>query len=265
MAQQVSWSTGKLGVEDVLLAYEANTAAYFGQLGKARELSRRAVASAERADEKEMAADYEADAALREAFFGNAAEARDRAAAALALSHGRDVQYGAALVQAFAGDAARNQVQAGKLADDLAKRFPEDTVVQFNYLPAIRAQLDLDRNDPSKAIEILQAAAPYELGHWAAVLSSPPCIPLLRGQAYLAARQGSEAVGEFQKILDQRGVVLMNEPIGALAHLGLARAYALQGDTAKSRSAYHDFLRLWKDADPAIPILVQARAEQARL
>ena len=160
MAQQVAWSAGKPGVEDVLLAYEADTAAYSGRLEKAREFSRRAVASAERAEEKETAASYEAEAALREALFGNSAEARQRAAAALALSTGRDVQYGAALALALAGDAARAQA----LADDLAKRFPEDTVVQFNYLPTLHAQLALSRNDASKAIELLQAAAPYELG-----------------------------------------------------------------------------------------------------
>src|SRR4029077_6855764 len=160
MAQQVAWAAGKPGVEDVLLANEGNTAAYSGQLGTAREFSRRAVASAERAQEKETAAGYETDAAIREALFGNAAEARQRAAAALALSTGRDVQFGAALALALAGDATRSQT----LADDLAKRFPEDTIVQFNYLPTVRAQLALERNDTSRAIEALQAATPYELG-----------------------------------------------------------------------------------------------------
>jgi tetratricopeptide (TPR) repeat protein len=167
MAQQVAWAAGKPGVEDVLLAYEADTAAYSGQLGKARELSRRAVASAERAEEKEVAAGYEAGAALREALFGNAVEARQRAAAALGLSNGRDAQFGAALALAFAGDAVRAQM----LADDLGKRFPENTIVHFNYLPTNRAQLALSRNDSSKAIEALQTAAPYELG------SAGGCIP----------------------------------------------------------------------------------------
>jgi tetratricopeptide (TPR) repeat protein/predicted Ser/Thr protein kinase len=262
MAQQVAWSAGKPGVEDLLLAYEADTAAYSGRLGKAREFSRRAVASAERAEERETAAGYETEAALREAFFGNAAEARQRAAAALALSAGRDVQYGAALALALAGDASRAQT----LADDLGKQFPEDTVVQFNYLPTIHAQLALSRNDSSKAIEALQAAAPYELGSpISGGAFSPALYPVyVRGKAYLAGHQGDETAAEFQKILDQRGVV-QNEPIGALAHLGLARAYVLQGHTTKARAAYQDFFTLWKDADADIPILQQAKAENAKL
>jgi tetratricopeptide (TPR) repeat protein len=260
MAQQVAWSAGKRGVEDVLLAFEADTAAYSGRLGKARELSRRAVASADRAEEKEVAAGYEAVAALREALFGNAAEARQWAAASLALSHGQGVQYGAALALALAGDAARAQA----VTDDLAKRFADDTLVQFNWLPTLHAEVALTRNNSSKAIEALQTAIPYELG-------CPFWLPLypvyVRGEAYLAASRpggSSEATAEFQKILDHRGVV-GNEPIGALAHLGLARAYALQGETTKSRTAYQDFLTLWKDADPDIPILRAAKAEYAKL
>jgi serine/threonine protein kinase/Flp pilus assembly protein TadD len=255
MSQQVAWSAGKPGVEDALLGGEADTAAYSGRLAKARELSRRAVTSAERAEEKENAAGNEAEAALREALFGNAAEARQRAGAALELSTGRDVQFYAALALGFAGDAARAQA----LADDLAKRFPEDTVVQFNYLPTIHAQLALDRNEASKAIETLRAATPYELGQGGGLYPV-----YVRGQAYLAAHRGSEAATEFQKIFDQRGVV-ENEPVGALAHLGLARAYSMQGDTAKARSTFQDFLVLWKDADPDIPVLVAAKAEYAKL
>jgi predicted Zn-dependent protease len=270
-------------VEDVLLADEADTAAYSGRLANAREFSRRAVASAQHAEKKETAAGYEVDAALREALFGNAGEARQHAAATLALSTGRDVQFGAALALALAGDVSRAQA----LADDLAKRFPEDTIVQFNYLPALHAQLALDRGDSSSAIDALQAALPYELGTSASLHPT-----YLRGEAYLAAHQGSEAVAEFQKILDHRGIVL-NEPIGALAHLGLARAYALQagfvapgfrpagaapkgGATqggsaadsaalAKARTAYNDFFALWKDADPGIPILLAAKSEYSRL
>jgi tetratricopeptide (TPR) repeat protein len=254
MAQQVAWAAGKPGVEDALLAFEASTAAYSGRLGRAREFSRRAVASAERAEEKEAAAGYEAEAAVREALFGNAAEARKRVAAALVLATGRDVQDGAALALALAGDAAR----ARPLADDLANRFPEDTIVQFNYLPRIHAQLALIRNDSSKAIEALQAAAPYELGS----PSSPSALyPVyVRGEAYLAGHRGVEAAAEFQKIQDHRGLV-GNEPIGALAHLGLARAYTLQADTVKARAAYQDFFTLWKDADSDIPILRQAKSE----
>jgi serine/threonine protein kinase/predicted Zn-dependent protease len=256
MAQQVAWGAGKPGVEDVLLSYEANTAAYSGKLGRAREFSRRAVASAEGAESKETPAGYEADSALREALLGNAAEARQQAAAALGLSTGQDVQYGAALALALAGDVTRAQ----GLADDLAKRFPEDNEVQFNYLPTLRAQLALSHNHASKAIEILRAAAPYELGN----VGYNVYPVYVRAEAYLAGRQGSEAAAEFQKILAQRGVV-GNEPIGALAHLGLARVYALESDTAKARAAYNDFLTLWKDADPDIPIYRAAKAEYAKL
>ena len=216
-----------------------------------------------RAEEKETAANYEADAALREALFGNVTEARQRAAAGLNLSSGRDVQFGAALALSVAGDAAR----AEKLADELAARFPEDTIVQFNYLPTIRGQLALGRNDFSKAVEALQAASPYELGSFALTtnfnfISLYPVF--VRGEAYLFAHQGSEAAAEFQKILDHHGIVV-NEPIGALAHLQLGRAYAMQGETVKAKAAYQDFLTLWKDADPDIPIYKQAKAEYAKL
>jgi class 3 adenylate cyclase/TolA-binding protein len=265
MARQVAWSAGKPQVEAMLVYFESDTAAYSGRLAKARELSRRAVASAVRAEDQETAAAYESDAALREALFGNAAEARQRATASLTLSRGRDVQYGAALALAFAGDVAR----AKALADDFAKRFPEDTIVQFNYLPALHAQLALGRGDSSNAIDVLQVAAPYELGTTASL--HPVYV---RGEAYLAGHQGAEAAAEFQKVLDHRGIVL-NEPMGALAHLGLARAYALEAQSlqgpdadaarAKARAAYNDFLTLWKDADPAIPILLAAKSEYAKL
>ncbi len=259
MAQQVAWGAGKPGVEDVLLASEADTAGYSGQLTKARELSRLAVASAQHAEEKEAAAGYEGDAAVREVLFGNSAEARQRTAAALALSNGRDVQYEATL--ALAGDGPWAQA----LTNDLAERFPEDTLVQSNYLPTIRALLALSRNDSSKAIKTLQAVAPYELGSPGAASFAPALYPVyMRGESYLAAHHGAEAAAEFQKILDHRGIV-GNDPIGALAHLGLARAYVLQGDTAKAKAAYQDFLTLWKDADPGIPILITAKAEYAKL
>lgn len=260
MAQQAAWAAGKPGVEDVLLASQANTAAYTGRLAEAREFSRRAVASAERAEEKETAAGYEVEEALREALFGNAAEARQRAATALGLPHGRDVQYGAALAFAFEGDSGRAQT----LADDLGKRFPEDTLVEFKYLPTIHAQLALDSNDSWKAINTLKATTPYELGLPAGGAFSPTLYPVyVLAKAYLAAHRGSEAAAEFQKILDQRSVV-QNEAIGALAHLGLARARAVAGDTSATRSAYQDFLILWKDADPDIPILKHAKAEYAQ-
>ncbi|HXY00952.1 MAG TPA: protein kinase [Candidatus Limnocylindrales bacterium] len=262
MAEQVTWAAGKPGVEDVLLAREADTKAYFGRLREARDFSRRAVASAERAEEKEKAASYEADAALREALFGNAAEGRQRAAAALGLSTGRDVKYAAALALAMAGDAARAQA----LSDDLAKRFPEDTLVQFNYLPTLQAWLALSHNDASKAVQALEAAAPYELGDPTEAFTFLSLYPVyVRGEAHLAGHhETGAAAAEFQKILDHRGVVF-NEPIGALAQLGLARAYALQGEPAKARMAYKDFLALWKDADPDIPILTEAKVGYTKL
>jgi hypothetical protein len=172
------------------------------------------------------------------------------------------MDYVLALALAYSGDSG----QAQALVDDLTKRFPEDTVVQFHSLPTLRAKLELLHAKPQEALVILGAASPYELG--LASLSFynwPNLYPVyVRGEAYLAARQGREAAGEFQKILNHRGVVL-NEPIGALAHLQLGRAYALSGDTAKAKAAYHDFLTLWKDADPDIPILKQAKAEYAEL
>jgi eukaryotic-like serine/threonine-protein kinase len=251
----VAWAASKPGIENVLLAEEADTSAYFGHIEKAREFTSRAVASAKRAEEKEVAAGYESDSALREALFGNPAEARQRAVAALALSTGRGVQFVAAFALALSGDAAGAQA----LADDLAKRFPEYTTVRFNYLPTIHAQIALSRNDSSQAVDALQAAAPYELG------SAGGLYPIyVRGEAYLAGHQGSEAAAEFQKILDHRALVL-NDPIGALAHLQIGRAYAMQADTAKAKAAYQDFLALWKDADPDIPILKEAKAEYAKL
>jgi predicted Zn-dependent protease len=210
----------------------------------------------------ETAATYSALSGLREALFGNADEARRRSTLAMGRSAGRDVQYGAALTFAYAGDNGRAQ----SMADDLGKRFPEDTIVQFNYLPTLRAKLALSKGNPSEALENLRAAAPYELGQstsnsysWTALYPV-----FVRGEAYLAGHQSSEAAAEFQKILDHRGIVV-NNPIGALAHIGLARAHALQGDTAKAHAAYQDFLTLWKDADPDVPIFIAAKAEYAKL
>jgi eukaryotic-like serine/threonine-protein kinase len=262
MAEQVAWSAGRPGVEDALLGFEADTAAYFGRLEKARMFSRQAVASAERAEEHETMAGYEIAAAVREALFGNSAEARQMAAGGLSLSTGRDVQFGAALALAMTKDFVR----AEALRDDLGKRFPENTIVRLNYIPTLYAQLALSRNDTSKAIDALQAAALCELGgHGGPTGFLTALYPVyVRGEAHLAAHQGNEAAVEFQKILDHRGIVL-NEPIGALAHLQIGRAYAMQGDATKAKAAYQDFLTLWKDADPDIPILLAAKAEYAKL
>ena len=261
MAEQMAYGTGKPGIEDVMLAFEANTSAYYGHFLKAREFSQRAIASAQRADEKEVAAGYESDAALREALFSNFPEARQRAAVALSLSKDKEVQFAAALVGAMAGDTTRAQLQA----DDLMKRFPQDTIVQFNYLPTLYAQIALSRKDPSKAIDTLKSALPYELGRQGEAGFRLALYPVyVRGEAFLAANQGSAAATEFQKILDRRGIIV-NQPLGIAARLQFARADALSGDAARGRTAYQDFLALWKDADPDIPILKQAKAEYARL
>jgi DNA-binding winged helix-turn-helix (wHTH) protein/Flp pilus assembly protein TadD len=253
MKEQVTLAAGKPGLEGELLAIDAASAAFFGRLERARMLSRQAVASAGRADEREAAAGFEADAALREAFFGNGAAAKEGARAALQLSTGPDVQYRAALALAMVGDGG----PARALAEDLDKRFPEDTIVQSMYLPVLRAQVCLKRDDASKAIDALQSALSYEVG---AVL-----LPAyVRGLAYLAAHRGGDARAEFQKILDHSGVVF-NSPIAALAHLQIARSFVMQGDSIGARNAYREFRDLWKDADPDLPILRRARDQAAKL
>jgi eukaryotic-like serine/threonine-protein kinase len=275
LAEQLDWASGKPGAEDFMLAMEFHTAAYTGQVSRAGEFFRRAVAAAERADEKETAALYQADAAQWEALYGFTAEARERAHAALSGGRGRDVEYGAALGLAMIGNAKGEQAEIANLADDLAKRFPEDTMVKFNYLPTLRAQIALDRGHPAQALEVLEASVPYELGTTEGLGFPQALLPVyVRGEAYLAAHRGPEAAVEFQKVLNHRGVVF-NEPIGALAHLGLARAYAIQAAEASDsngpqlranvRSAYEDFLKLWKKADPNIPLLAQVHAEYDRL
>jgi DNA-binding winged helix-turn-helix (wHTH) protein/Flp pilus assembly protein TadD len=257
MAEQLAWAAGKPGVEDVLLEMESSTAAYFGQINRARELSSQAIASAERAKEKETAAGYEADEAIREALFGDADQARRRAAAALSYSKDRDVLFGAAFALASAGRPA----QAQRLAEDLAKQFPEDTIVQLNYLPTIRARVALAGNDALTAIKVLQAAAPYELGAQGTGGFAISLYPVyVRGQAYLAARRGHEAAVEFQKIVDHPEIP-SNEAIIPAAQVGLARAYALQGDGPQARAAYQNFFARWKNADPDTPILQQARSQ----
>jgi eukaryotic-like serine/threonine-protein kinase len=260
MQEQVVSLMGKPGAEDAMLSAESDSEAYHGRLRKAREFSEKAVESAKRNDAKETAAIWQVNAALREAEFGNSTEARNLAAAALALAPGRDVQLLSAMVSSRVGDAT----PAAKVVDKLNEDFPVSTILQYYWLPTIRAEIELSRGNPVKAIELLQAASPYEMGA-APQLNFATMYPIyVRGQAYLLARQSKEAVAEFQKFLDHRGIVL-NFPLGALARLGLGRAYALSGDTAKARSAYQDFLGLWKDADPDIPILKQAKAEYAKL
>jgi len=260
MEREAAGLMGKPGVEDQAIYLESDTAAYGGQFAKARELTHRAVDSAQHADEKETAADYAAEAAVREALVGNIILARQQAQAAMSLSNGRDVQAMSAIALALAGDST----QATRLADDLGKRFSEDTIVQVTYLPTIHAASALRANDPGKAIQSLSATAPYELGGPVQTLNFFLYPVYVRGEAYLAMRQGTAAAAEFQKIIDHPGLVV-NEPIGALVHLQLGRAYAMAGDTAKAKSAYQDFLALWKDADPDIPILNKVKAEYAKL
>jgi DNA-binding winged helix-turn-helix (wHTH) protein/tetratricopeptide (TPR) repeat protein len=262
MARQVAATAGKTGEEDLLLALEADTAAYFGHLGRARQLSRQASNSAKRAGKKEASAAYEAMAGLREGLFGNTGKGLEQTRMAMTPSSGRDVYYGFGLASAYAKNAKATQ----RFVEGFEKGFVEDTDVLFNYLPTLRAKLALIHSNPQQAIDSLEIAAPYELGLPAGGFYNwPNMYPVyVRGEAYLAARRGNEAAAEFQKILDHRGIVL-NEPIGALAHLQLGRAYAMQGDTAKSRAAYQEFLMLWKDADLDIPILREAKAEYAKL
>ena len=239
-------------------AVQSNTEAYFGRLRSAREFSRRAVELARRGNFNELAAQMQEGQAQREAEFGNPDLAKPTIAAALTLSSGRGAKLSAALALARAGDVTRAQT----LADELSKRFPSDTMLQRYWLPTIRGSTELARKNASGALSALQGVS-YELG--ARGPGGGSLYPVyLRGQAYLATRQGKEAAAEFQKFLDHRSIVL-NSPLGALAHLGLARAYALQGDTARTRTAYQDFLALWKDADPDIPILKEAKAEYAKL
>jgi eukaryotic-like serine/threonine-protein kinase len=262
MARQVAKTTGVAGIEDAILALEADTAAYSGRIKDARELTRRAMDAAERIGEKDPPAMYLGASGLREAWYGNAEEARHLVALALKRSGSRDVLYFSALALAYSRDDARAQA----MVNDLNKRFPEDTIMQFNFLPTLRARLALNKGKPSEAIEGLRTAVPYELGvstncpvNWTAMYPV-----FVRGEAYLAARQGNEAAAEFQKILDHPGVVL-NQPIRALAHLGLGRASVLQGDLVKARGSYQDFFTLWKDADPDVPVLQQARVEYVKL
>ena len=275
MEEQQHWFTGK-AEENYGLSLASDTEAYAGHLRKARELTQRAIDSAIRADRKETGAIWQEIAAQREAAFGNATDAKQEAAQGLRLyPASQAVEVEATLAFAMVGDAAR----AEPLAQDLNKRFPLDTQMQSLWLPAIRAQLALNRNNPAAAISALQAASAIELGQ-IAFLANLSCLypAYIRGEAYLAAGQGSAAAAEFSRILDHSGIV-WNCWTGTLAHLGVARANALQSrtfqgqgqgadaDAARVRAlvAYKDFLTLWKDADPDIPILKQAKAEYAKL
>ena len=260
MERQVAWAAGKPGTEDTLLSFQSDTDAYYGRLTKARDFSRRAVDAAVRNNSKETAALWQVNAALRDAEFGNTTAAKQDVAAALTLAPGRDVKMLSALTLARVGEVAR----AKAIVAELENSYPSQTVLKVYWLPTIKAAVELNANNSAQALVFLEAAAPYELG-------DPPQFQVgtlypvyIRGQAHLMAHNGTAAITEFQKFLDHRGIVL-NFPFGALAHLSLARAYALSSDTAKSRTAYQDFFALWKDADPDIPILKQAKAEYEKL
>jgi DNA-binding winged helix-turn-helix (wHTH) protein/tetratricopeptide (TPR) repeat protein len=260
MARDTAWASGKPGIEDLFLNYESDTAAFAGHLTRANVLAARAIALARQAGEKETASTYQANSALREALAGNAAEAQKQASAAWHASNSRHTEAMAALALALSG----NLTQAQKLADDLAKRYPQDTIAQFNYLPTIRGAIALGQKSPTKAITELEAASQYELGT-PALLIFLNLYPLyVRGEAYLAARRGVAAEAEFQKILDHPGVAF-NEVIAPLAHLGVGRARGLSGDQPGARKAYEDFFALWEHADADLPVLRQARAEYAKL
>ena len=249
---------GKPGTEDQLLAEQADTQAWYGKLKNARELTRRAMDSAEHNDAKETAALYQAESALREVEAGNREEVRGEANAALKLAPNRDVKAMAALALARAGDTT----VAEKLAAELDKTFPLDTLVERYWLPTIRAAVAMGHKDSNRAVELLKETSAIELGEANNLVLLVPVY--MRGEAYLALGDGQRAATEFQKFADHRGLVNIF-PWGALARLGLARAYVLQGDTAKARAAYQDFINLWKDADPDIPILKEAKAEYAKL
>jgi eukaryotic-like serine/threonine-protein kinase len=259
MERQVKWAADHPSEPGGLLSQQSDTEAFYGRLRSAREFSQRAVQAAERNDLKETAEEFQTNAALREAEFGNAARAQEQSVSALAMTSQPDMQV--ALAFARAGDPTR----AEKLADEGQKKSPQDTIVVNYWLPTVRAAIAIDRGDPSRAVEFLKVAAPYELGDVSDVEFGILLYPAyVRGQAYLLGHQGAEAAAEFQKFLDHPTMVA-NNPLCTLAHLGLARAYALQGNIDKSRAAYQDFLTVWKDADQDIPILKQARAEYTKL
>ena len=258
MEQQTAWGAGKPGAEDMLLSAQSDTEAYYGRRSTARDFSRRAVDSAVRSDSKETAALWQANAALREAEWGDTVSAKQGVTAALALSPGRDVKVAAALALARTGDVLRAKVLVG----ELEKSYATNAILKLYWLPTINAAIELNKGNSSQALVSLEAATPYELQTATFINYLYPAY--VRGQAYLLAHNGTRAAAEFQKLLDHRGAAV-NFVTGALAHLQLGRAYAMAGDTAKAKSAYQDFFTLWKDADPDIPILKQAKADYAKL
>jgi tetratricopeptide (TPR) repeat protein len=263
MRREVEFAQAHPEMQDRVLDRQAFAEASEGRLKNAITLSRHAVALALHGGKREQAALFETRAALWEAFFGNSQEARRNATAALALAANREVEYGAAVALALASDAT----QAEKLANDLEKNFPEDTSVRFNYLPVIRAVTALRGDAPARAIDELQASTPYEMGspRSSQADSFGSLYPVyFRGEALLAAHKGGEAANEFQKILSHSNIMI-GDPVFVLTHVGLARAYALSGESAKARAQYEEFFALWKNADPDCPVLKRAKAEFGNL
>jgi len=262
MSRLFDEAAGKTGMEDRLLSSQSDTKAFYGRLRQARDYSRKAVESALRADAKETAAAWQADAALREAEFGNVVQARHDAAAALTLASSKEIEIAAAIVLARIGEITRAQ----SIAIDLGKRFPLDALLASYWLPSIRAAIAIREKKADRAIEYLKTSELYELGGAAPPFSSGATLyPVyLRGEAYLASRQWNKAAAEFQKILGHRGLV-WNFPLGALAQLQLGRAYAGLYDYPKARAAYRDFLSSWDHADADIPIFRAAKLEYAKL
>jgi DNA-binding winged helix-turn-helix (wHTH) protein/tetratricopeptide (TPR) repeat protein len=263
MEKAVALAAKTPGAEDLVANQESFGAGYSGHLQQARRRSGFAVQLAKQAGQRERAALFQSGAAVREGFFGNAAAARQSGKTALALSRGKEVEYGAAFAEALAGDSGAAQA----MAEDLERRFADDTSAKYFYVPALRALAALNQHNPAKALEWLQINIPYELGEPQSCFYGffGVMYPVyVRGEAYLALHQGAQAAVEFQKIIDHRGIVI-SDPVGALAHLQLGRAYLMAGDQAKAKAAYSDFLNLWKDADPNIPVLQQARLEYAHL
>ncbi len=254
MQRQVTWSAGKPS-EYLLLISMADAAAARGQMQKAEGLVQRSVQVSDRLGFKETTADTQAGFALRQAVVGNASKAKELAASSSALAHGRRNMESVAVALAMTGDVSRAQT----IADDLGRRFPDDTLLHQVSIPVVQALIEMDRKTPEKAIAALQATTPYELGF------NQELFPMyIRGLAYLQAKRGAEAAAEFQKMVDHRGIE-PTSPNHSLAKLGLGRAYAVTGDTAKARAAYQDFFALWKDADPDVPILKEAKAEYEHL
>jgi eukaryotic-like serine/threonine-protein kinase len=263
MDREAALAVANPAIEDWMAHAQALVLARSGQLRMARKMSDRAIVLARQAGQNDRAAMYEAGAAVSEALFGDPAAARRKSEAALALSNSRDVEFAVAFALGLSSDSSRAQA----LANDLQNRFPDDTSVKYNYLPALRGLFALQRGDAANAIEQSIVLYPHELAvtHSTVTAFFGTFYPaIVRGDAYLASHKGAEAAVEFRRILSQPGLLLA-DPAGAMAQLQLARAYGMQGDTAKARQAYQEFLTLWKGADPDIPVFKQAKAEYAKL